>query len=297
MLRQSKNKVKIEGILAEIDLKSIGYPKDGKNVEAIAGQIKVKVTQPINNEMTTLEVPVHMFASKYTNNGNPNPAYESIKKVADTFNSIAATDEDTADRVRITNAQIRMNEYSTQDGVIVSTPRISASFVNKISKNECSDCATFEAEMVVLAKDYELAADGTETGRYKVQTAMVGYGERVELVPFIGTSAGVVNAISQYWNVGDTVAANGKLNFSAKIEKTLTEVDFGEPTESVRTISVSELIVTGGSQAPLEGEFAYDMDEIQRGLVERKNRIEAERKKKEAKTKANPSFNAQDLGF
>lgn len=298
MLRQSKNKVKIEGILAEIDLKPISYERDGKSKEAIGGSIKVKVKQVINGIETDLEIPVHMFATKFTNKGMPNPAYDSIKKVADTYVSIAQSNEDTADRVRITGADIGMNEYATPEGTINAYPRIRASFVNKISKNECTDTATFEAEMVVLAKDYEVAADGVETGRYKVQTALVQYGEKVDLVPFYGASEGVVNAISQYWNVGDTVVANGKLNFSAKTETTTTDVDFGEPTQTTRTINVSELIITGGSQAPLDGEFAYDFDEIQEGLVQRKARLDDLKKKRQEKPKAPANnFNAQDLGF
>ena len=76
MLRQAENKVKLEGILSEIDIKPGSFVKDGKTVESIGGTIKVKVNQKINGEDTVLEVPVHMFASKTTNKGTPNPAYE-----------------------------------------------------------------------------------------------------------------------------------------------------------------------------------------------------------------------------
>ena len=76
MLKQTENSVKIEGILSEIDLDYGSFVKNGATVESIGGTIKVQVTQKINGEDAILEVPVHMFASKLTNKGTPNPAYE-----------------------------------------------------------------------------------------------------------------------------------------------------------------------------------------------------------------------------
>lgn len=297
MLRQAENKVKIEGILSEIDIKEGSFQKDGKTVESIGGVIKIKVTQKINNEDTVLEIPVHMFASKTTNKGGPNPAYESIKRIEREYISIAASDEDKADRVRITNGSIEMNEYYTQDGRLVSFPRISSSFISKVKREEFKPEATFSAELVVLQKDNEIASDGTETGRYKILCAIPQYGERVDLVPFYAVSSGVINAVSQYWNVGDSVRANGKLNFTSRTEVTITDVDFGEPVENTKTINVSELYITGGSQVPLEGSLSYDFNEIQKKLAERKARLEERKNRNKTKQKTAPSFNTQDLGF
>lgn len=302
MLRQTENKVKIEGILSEIDIKPGSFNKNGQTVESIGGVIKIKVDQKINGEDVSLEVPVHLFASKFTNKGTLNPAYESIKRVADEFVSIAASDESKADRVRITSASIRMNEYFNSNGTLVSFPRISASFVTKAKKEELKPEASFEAEFAVVFKDYETNADGTETGRYKVQAALPRYGGEVDLVTFYAINENVINAVSNYWNVGDTVKASGKLNFSSKTETVLTEVDFGEPVENTRTINVSELIITGGSQ-PVDGDFILPMEEVQKALTNRKVRLDAQKEKdmSKAKTKATPvqstSNGFADLGF
>ena len=43
MLRQAENRVKIEGILSEIDLKNGSFKKNGVEMESIGGIIKVKV--------------------------------------------------------------------------------------------------------------------------------------------------------------------------------------------------------------------------------------------------------------
>lgn len=304
MLRQAKNVVKIEGILSEIDIKEGSYANnENKTVEFIGGDIKIKVNQKINGEDTVLEVPVHMFATKLKKDGTPNPAYASIKTVSTDLVSIAACgNEEQADRVRITNGSIYMNEYPTDQGQLVSYPRIKASFVNKIKKEDFKPEATFTVELVVLAKDYEVAADGTETGRYKIQCGLSQYGGVVDLVPFFGVNKGVIDAISNYWDIKDTVQANGKLNFTSKTETYLTEVDFGEPIENTRTTNVSELIITGGSQTPLDGEFALPYSEIEKGLVARKDKLATMKEKRLSKIKEKaspaPQVNSlDDLGF
>ena len=304
MLRQAENKVKIEGILAEVDIKPGQFNKGGQVMESIGGSITVKVTQKISGEEKELSIPVHMFASKLTNKGTPNPAYDSIKKVAEEFTSIAAAGgEAGADRVRITNANIRMNEYYSADGRLISFPRVNASFVSKINATDCKPEATFVTEMVVAAKNEELNKDGEPTGRYRVDAVIPQYGGKVDVVPFYAQSEGVIDAVSTYWEVGDTVKANGRLDFSATTETTLEEVDFGEPIEKTRTINRSDLIITGGSQEPLDGDFAYDNAAIQDALAERKARLEAQKDKdmSRAAAKAAPAQDTKngfaDLGF
>ena len=281
MLRQAENRAKIEGILAEIDIKPGSFNKDGQTMESIGGSIVVKVTQKISGEEKELSIPVHMFASKLTKRGTPNPAYESIKKVADEYISIAAseTGEDGADRIRITSGNVRMNEYYAQDGRLISFPRINASFITRITKADCKPEATYTAEFVVASKNEEVDRNGEPTGRYRIDAILPQYGGKVDVIPMYAQSAGVIDAISTYWNIGDTVKANGRLDFSATTETIIEEVDFGEPIEKTRTINRSDLIITGGSQEPLEGDFAFDNGEIQSALADRKLRVEREREK------------------
>ena len=305
MLRQAENKVKIEGILAEVDIKPGQFNKGGQVMESIGGSITVKVTQKISGEEKELAIPVHMFASKLTNKGTPNPAYESIKKIADEYVSIAASDngEDGADRIRITSGSIRMNEYYSADGRLVSFPRVNASFVQRISKAECKPEATFTTEFVVANKSEEIDRNGEVTGRYRIDAIIPQYGGRVDVVPMFAQSPGVIDAVSTYWEIGDTVKANGRLDFSATTETTLEEVDFGEPIEKTRTINRSDLIITGGSQTALEGDAAFDNAEIQNALADRKLRLEKQKDRdmSRAATRQAPPQTAKngfaDLGF
>ena len=283
MLTQIKdgNVVKIEGILSEIDIDYKDFKKNGVDTKAIGGIIKIRVNTSINGADTELEIPVHMFAAQLTNSGSPNPAYESIARIKDEYVSIAASDIEHADRVRITKGQINMNEYYGQDERLISFPRITASFVSKIKKEECKPKAEFNVTFMVGKAGYELDRDGVETTKYKVTGMVPQFGGKVDVIPFYAYNPGVVDAVSNYWQEGDTVKATGKLNFTSETKEVETKVDFGEPTIETRTYSISELVITGGSSTPLDGEFAINYDDVKVALEDRKARL-AESKEKAA---------------
>ena len=301
-LKQAENSVKIEGILSEIDLKTGSATKNNKTIEYIGGSIKVRVTQFINGKEVDLEIPVFMYSNKLKNDGNPNPAYDSIHRVMTEYTSIAAGGIDAADRIRITNGNIRMNEYYGQTGTLNSYPRINASFVTKVTDlTKFNPEASFSAVFVIAAMGPETDRDGVVIeNRFKIRGVLPQYGGKVDVVDFYATSPSVIDAVSSYWTEKDTVKINGKLNFTSTVEEKLVEVDFGEPRMERRTVSISELIITGGTQTPLDGEFAYDEDEITAALQERQAylaELKTKAKQKESGTKAAPAKKGFDLGF
>lgn len=289
-MRISENQVKIEGILSEVGLETATFNRKGQTTECIRGTIKIRVEQDINGTMTTMEVPVSAFASRYTNAGAENPAYNSLKDVMENYKSIAACGNiDDADRVRITNGSLQENVFYAKNGDLVNTSRISASFINKIAKNECKPEATFTATIVVGNKSDELDRDGTPTNRLTVNGVIIQYGERADLIKFIVAKPDAKNHIEQYWNDGDTVRVQGKVNFSSKTEYIEEEVGFGEPIKTAKTTSVHELLIESGSAGCLEGDAAYDIKDIQSALAARKVRIE-ETKKPMATAPSKPDF-------
>lgn len=300
MLRQAENRVKIEGILSEIDLKYGSYERDGSTVDTVGGNIKVLVQQEINGSMTELEIPVYMFSTKLTKRGTINPAYESIEKVMKEYTSVAACgNRDTADRIRITNAQIRMNEFIGQNGQVVSQPRVQASFINKAIGTFKPE-ATFNLEFMVSDIHRVTDTDGTEVDPPKVEvvTVVPQYGERVDVVKLTATNPNVINAIESYWEAGYTYKANGKLNFTSTTQIVKEEVDFGEPVEKIRTINLNEFLITGGSQSPMDEDFAFAVDDIRRAMAERKDRLDNSRVQNSKKTPVkNGTKGKLDLGF
>ena len=280
------NTVKIEGILSEIDIEDKVLVKNGVESKAIGRSIKIRVSTTVNGKDTELEIPVHMFASQLTNAGAPNPAYESIQRIKNEYVSIAASDIDHADRVRITKGAIAMNEYYGQDGRLISFPRITASFVTKIKREECKPKADFSVTFMVGKTGYVLDKDGVETDKYQVTGMIPQYGGKVDVVPFFAVNPGVIDAVSNYWTEGDTVKATGRLNFTSETKEVESKVDFGEPVIETRTFSISELVITGGSSTPLDGEFAISIDDIKVALAERQDRLAALKEKSANKSSA-----------
>lgn len=306
-MREALNKCRIEGILSECNLEYGSYTNaSGQNVDTVRGNIKVLVRQTINGRPIDNEIQVEMFSPKYTKNGSSNPAYESISKIKNEFTSIAAAGgEDGADGIRITGARLQMNEYWDANMRLVSYPRISASFAQKVRKDELRPEATFTVEMVVGSQGYMENAEGApivdEDGNQKYE--LVGlipmYGDRIDKVKFVCANENVINAVQTNWQNGDTVKASGRLNFTSTYEKVIDEQGFGESIERSRTITVRDIVITGGLPTPLEGEFAYTPDEINKALADRQARLEKDKANAGSKTKAHqaPQRSSFNLGF
>ena len=303
MLRQAENRCRIEGILSEINLKYNSFMKNGVPTDAIGGDIKVLVKQTINGEDVSLEIPVYMFATKFTNAGNPNPAYESIQKVMTEFTSIASgAGEAGADKVRITNANIRMNEYYNQQGQLVSFPRVNASFVAKATGDFRPE-ASWSLEFAVSSIDFVTDADGVEVEpkKLRIKAIVPQYGGKVDTMEFYATNPKVIDAIMTYWENQKTYSAKGRLNFTSTTREIVEEMDFGEPEVRLQTVSVSELIVTKGTQSPMEDDMEFKPAELAAALKEHKAYLETLKDKPKNKPHSTPAPTTSnqdfDLGF
>lgn len=303
MLRQAENRVRIEGILAENNLKYTSFVKNGANTDAIGGNIKVLVPQTIDGKENVLEIPVYMFATKYTNAGKSNPAYESIEKVMKEFVSIASgVGEAGADKVRITGASLRMNEYYNQAGQLVSFPRVNASFVTKAT-GEFRPEASWSLQFAVSSMDFVTDAEGVEVEpkKLRIKVLVPQYGGKIDTMEFYAVNPRVIDAITSYWENQKTYSAKGRLNFTSTTREIIEECDFGEPDVRVQTVTLSELIVTKGTQAPMEDEMAFAPAELAEALKEHKAYLETLKDKTNVQTKATPapiSTNQDfDLGF
>lgn len=305
MLRQAENKVRIEGILSEINLKYGSYVKNGRNVDTVGGDIKVLVNQEVNGESQELIIPVYMFASKMTNAGKPNPAYESIEKVMKEYVSIASgAGAAGADKIRITNGSIRMNEYYNQQGQLVSFPRVNASFVQKAT-GEFKPEASWSLQFAVSSMDFVTDADGVELDpkKLRIKILVPQYGGKIDTMELFATNPRVIDAISSYWENQKTYTAKGRLNFCTTTTEIIEEMDFGEPEVRTRTTTVSELIVTKGTQAPLEDDMAFAPADLAAALKEHKAYLETLKDKTSQKPHTTPAPSggsakeAFDLGF
>lgn len=296
-MRQALNKVRIEGILSENNLQERTYTDKatGKDKTCLSGDIKVRVEK----DGQIYEIPCYVFQNELKKDGNKNPNFESWKKVMTDYTSIAAADSvEVADKVRI-SGDLTENAYKNiQTGSVVSYPRVRASFINRVT-GEFKPDATFDAEIYVNNIAPVTDKDGVEVDppKYCVDAVMVQYGGRCDVLKFHAASEGVINAITTNWEQGSSYVAHGRLNFTSTVETIKEEQDFGDPIERTRTLNVSELIITGGSQEPLDEDSSWTIDDIKKGITERKARVEADKKTPTETAPASGKKGGIDLGF
>ena len=136
------------------------------------------------------------------------------------------------------------------------------------------------------------------TGHIIVQGVVPQYGGKVDLLDFRVCSHEAIEHIRANWSKGDTVKVNGKLNFSSTTIREEEATGFGEPIVNVRTVSVNDLIITGGSASSYEGDAAIDTNEVTTALTERQQRMMALKKQSETKNAPAPKKNDfANLGF
>ena len=148
-------------------------------------------------------------------------------------------------------------------------------------------------------------ADGVEVEPKKLRVKVIvpQYGGKVDTMELHATNPRVIDAITSYWENGKTYSAKGRLNFTSTTREIVQEYDFGEPETRYQTIAVSELIVTKGTQAPLEDDMAFAPAELAAALKEHKAYLETLKDKTASKPKNTPAPSgssaneAFDLGF
>ena len=251
--------------------------------------------------MVECEIPIDIFATKYTKDGAESKLYPIILGYKDKFTSLAACDEDhpeQASKVSVSGAQVRENPWiDASSGTVRTGYNISSNFINPV-KDNFEPLATFELSGVVLDMIPETSADGEETGRLKVKLGVVGWQGRVDIVELIAESSGAVNFIQSNYNKGDTVNLNGRINMSKTTREWKEEQGFGEPIVRRKTEVRREFIILGGSPSGLEDDYSYDSNDIKVGLAARNKRIEEKAEAAKNKTpKKNVAKTGADFGF
>ena len=265
-LRQAENKVTIEGVLLEVRNTEWKSGK-GMNIEL---DIEVK-----ENEVHT----VYGMSKYKKEDGSDNGIAKGFKTIVEEYKSVATHGREEADKVRVNQGRIELNEYYGQDGKLRSLPRVSTNFVNRVQAGEEFDPrAEFEAELFVRSVKPELNKEGNETGRAVLDGYIPVYGGSV--IPF---SFKVFTDGSEYvqdnYEPGKTVFIYGDIiNYKEKIVKK-TEAAFGKDKETIT------YVVTGGED-PYEEENvkSYDGELIHKALVERETYL-AELKAKNSEPK------------
>lgn len=258
-----QNFVNVSGYLKDNTLKPI-VTKTGK--EAVSGQIVIAV----DGEQ---EYRVKYMASKEFTNGNANPLYTTLlnmlpDKTVTLKTLLEANEGATFESVKETCSKVWCNAgfdvYDRKDekkeihtSIMLNGRGIG--FHNANSKKPWQPRATFKVEGYVNKMKNEVKNE-TETGRMEVELLIPSYPETVLPITFMVTPE-ASKAISQYWNRGDTVTAEGCLK-NAREETAPTRQArtslMGKVEEVAPTYSfVNERIIDNPYGAYAEGDIKY----------------------------------------
>lgn len=266
-LREAINQVNIMGIVSEVDIEE----KLAEGKEAIAGKLTIRTEDGSEHE-------IDMFAKKLKNDGGENAIYKGIQTIKAEFKSIASTGSaETADKVSITNARLGISDYYNKGGELRSIPKINASFVNRLIKQEELDkyksSATFAIELYITDIKKEVNKETEETGRKLIVGFLPVYNGKI--VPFtvtVGTD--LADAVEQMYGAGQTVKLWGTI-VNKVIKEAVTEAaGIGASRESVSKITTREFIMTGGSEPYVEDIKMFNKDAIRNAGVTRKEDLD-----------------------
>ena len=299
-VKQSKNNLKIIGLLVENSLKSGIYKnKDGIDTNYISGTLTVRVPQNVSGKDEIEEIPVSTWVPETTSTGAANPAYESMKRAMDSYISLAVCDDESkATKVMINSANITENIYSMDGERVFCTPRIQANFINSITNpGNYTPEATFLVDMVVGNIEEEVDKENISTGRLKIKGMICRYNGTMDTIDFFVENKNAIDYIRTYWKLGDTVQVSGKVRFTVKTEQIEVPTAFGDPIVKTKTINCRELII-GSQTEDLPEEQKFTKEEIEKGLKLRNEIIEsAKSKAKTKKTTTTTTKSTNPYGF
>lgn len=268
IMEQATNKVNIVGKLLDTTFRE-GKTSTGQTYESC--NFTVRVTQSYGGREETSEIPVSIFATQYTSQNKPHPGYKNIQDMKK-MKTVQDYGEAEATVVRMTNANIRENNFVSRNGQLVNGWQINTSFLNE---GKTADIASFNMDIFIMDMHEEMDREGEPTGRLIVKGAVVQYQGKLDVIEFIVEGADAVNYISRNWEENQTVNVGGRIRITSQEEKrSASESSWGEELPETSTRMVRELIITRGSDEPFDEDFAYDAAEIKKAFNERKARLE-----------------------
>ncbi len=304
-LREADNQIVIEGILLENKLEE----KEVSKKDAITGELEIETSEGSTHT-------IRVFAYKLKQDGTESGLYKGLKTIMDEYKSVASVGRENADKVRINQGRLGVNEYYGQDGMLRSNPQLSTNFINRIQANELETYepkAEFEVEIIVQGVKEETNKDGDETGRIIVNGLVPIYGGKIVPIKFVVADEGAASYVTDNYEKGLTAKVFGDIVNHVEVTKTEVEVGFGKPQTKVTRKTTRELVITGGTPPYDEDNVkAYSVELIKKAMTEREVYLEElknktkknEEPKKEDKkgfdTKSSskkPTINTDDLPF
>ncbi|WP_406590286.1 hypothetical protein [Bacillus atrophaeus] len=271
VLREAENKVFIEGLLLEV------RHNEWKNKEGLSIELDIETAE---NEVQT----VNGMSRYKKKDGTDNAIAKGYQTIINDYKSVDKHGRDEADKVRITQGKIGLNEYYAQ-GNLKSYPQLTTNFVNRLDANEeFNPRAEFDVELFVKNVAEE-KVKGEETGRVNLNGYIPVYGSKgSKVIPFtfVVTKEGS-QFVENNYEKGVTVNVCGRIINYKEQKVTTKAMAFGEDKKEITSITRREYLVTGGDEPYDEdSKNAFNADAIKKALTEREIYLDEMKKKSES---------------
>lgn len=269
MLKQAKNRVHIEGILAEKEV----VVKD----DSIRINLVVKIDEGV-------EIPVLMYSKKFKNDGTENGIYKSLETVANEYVTLADAKEGVeADKVRITSGQLSHNIFKTRDGRLVKDVNIRTNFINRVKEKDripYNPKAEFTVQGIVDKMKDVINEDGDVIEK-KVTLLVPVYGGNLQLMTFSMCIPEGITYLEDNVFKGTYIELDGIVNFKNEKAEKVIKRSFGADKVEVTFNSIKRFELNG---ADLIDEDFWEEEEVKTATKELQNYIrKIEEEEKESK--------------
>lgn len=273
-----QNTFNVTGTLSELQI-SDGMSKANRPYRKC--RVIVRVDQSYGGKSEVSEIATDIFAMKTKADGSANKTYEAMGQYSLQFKSIAQVGLDAASRVSLTGrtARIQENMFARRDNpeTIISTWQLGSMGI--FPARTVEDCATFCMEIFIMKMEREISIDGEETGRLRIlglNTTNRGPNTNTEgqMFTFYVERPETIDYIERNWSENDTVQVVGRIrNCSEEVQYHSTD-SWGEDIPQASTRNRHELIITKGSDFPLEEDMAFAPEDIKTLYADRAARRE-----------------------
>lgn len=280
-IRQSDNKVLVEGVVKENNLKKL-------DDTTIAGHLILATSSDSEHK-------VNFYATAKTKAGADSKSYANLTHALEYVSMVdlianGHTQEEAleqATKVIVKSGELKMNDYYNADrGNLSSFPEIKANFVETIKK-EFNPRAEFDIEGVItsIAPEMTTGDDPEETGRVKVK--LVAFDYKGAAMPFEFVASGdTATYLTIAYEINKTSNVWGVLENSIE-RKVVKKEGFGSSKEEVFENVTREMVITSGQpeQVDEESPLAYKLEAVKTALAEREVYLEGLKNKDDNKKK------------
>lgn len=274
------NKAFVQGYVMDhtLEMRVSGPNSKTPNTPFISGRVDIATDEDKLNV-----VPVHFtyVTEFYSKSGKPNDTYAALKRI------IEANPDDEI-KVRV-DGQVDVNDWYNKDNELVSTKRVSGSFLHIVNGKERSANAPnyFEVDMLISKATPKETSDGQEY----LELGGYCFNFRKDFLPItlnIRTPEGI-----SYFE-GENIQDNPLLTkvwgeiVSTTIEKEKeVESAFGAPVVKATTQSFRSWDITGAAKEPMDfgDESVMTAEDVKEGLANREQQLAALKQRQEEQHK------------